>query len=65
MVEGMDFPDLQALTLPSLAEVLDAADKGAESADVVASAEALYEKKGNIAAGRRMVSETNTEGRPQ
>jgi class 3 adenylate cyclase/tetratricopeptide (TPR) repeat protein len=65
MVEGMDFPDLQALTLLCLAEVLDAAGKGAESAETVDRARALYEKKGNVAAGRRMVSETNTEGRPQ
>jgi class 3 adenylate cyclase/tetratricopeptide (TPR) repeat protein len=65
MVEGMDFPDLQALTLLSLAEVLDAAGKGGESSEIVDRAQALYEKKGNVAAGRRMVSETNTEGRPQ
>jgi class 3 adenylate cyclase/tetratricopeptide (TPR) repeat protein len=65
MVEGMDFPDLQALTLLTLAEVLDAAGKGAESAALVDRAQALYEKKGNVAAGRRMVSETNTEGSPQ
>jgi class 3 adenylate cyclase/tetratricopeptide (TPR) repeat protein len=65
MVERMDFPDLQALTLLSLAEVLDAAGKGAESAEFADRAQALYEKKGNVAAGRRMVSETNTEGRPQ
>jgi tetratricopeptide (TPR) repeat protein len=65
LVEGMDFPDLQALTLLSLAEVLEAAGKRAESAKIVARAQALYEKKGNVAAGRRMVSETNTEGRPQ
>jgi class 3 adenylate cyclase/tetratricopeptide (TPR) repeat protein len=63
MVEGMDFPDLQALTLLSLAEVLDAAGKEAESAEPVDRAQALYEKKGNVAAERRMVSETNTEGR--
>ena len=65
MVEGMDFPDLQALTLLSLAEVLDAAGKGAESEEISARAQALYEKKGNVAAGRRMVSEINPEGRPQ
>jgi hypothetical protein len=65
MVEGMDFPDLQALTLLSLAEVLDAAGKGADSAEFSDRAQALYEKKGNVAAGRRMVSETNTEGRLQ
>jgi class 3 adenylate cyclase/tetratricopeptide (TPR) repeat protein len=65
MVEGMDFPDLQALTLLSLAEVLDAARKGDESAEIVARAQALYEKKGNVAAERRMVSEINTEGRSQ
>ena len=65
LVEEMDFPDLQALTLLCLAEVLDAGGKGAESAEIVTRARALYEKKGNVAAGRRMVSETNTEGRPQ
>jgi hypothetical protein len=65
MVEGMDFPDLQALALMSLAEVLDAAGKGDESAEIVARAQALYERKGNVAAGRRIVSEVNTEGSPQ
>jgi hypothetical protein len=45
--------------------VLDAAGKGGESSEIVDRAQALYEKKGNVAAGRRMVSETNTEGRPQ
>jgi class 3 adenylate cyclase/tetratricopeptide (TPR) repeat protein len=65
MVEDMDFPDLQALTLVSLAEVLDAAGKGDESAEIVARAQALYERKGNVAAGRRIVSEVNTEGSPQ
>jgi class 3 adenylate cyclase/tetratricopeptide (TPR) repeat protein len=65
MVEGMDFPDLQALTLLSLAEVLDAAGKGAESAEFSNRAQALYERKGNVAAGRRIVSEVNTEGSPQ
>jgi predicted ATPase len=65
MVEGMDFPDLQALTLLSLAEVLDATGKGAESVEAVNRAQALYERKGNVAAGRRMVSEINSEGSPQ
>ena len=65
MVEGMDFPDLQALTLRSLAEVLDAVGKGAESAEIVDRARALYERKGNVAAGRRMVSDINTDGRLQ
>jgi ATP/maltotriose-dependent transcriptional regulator MalT len=65
MVEDMDFPDLQALTLLSLAEVLDAAGKGDESAQIVARAQALHERKGNVAAGRRIVSGVNTEGSPQ
>jgi class 3 adenylate cyclase/tetratricopeptide (TPR) repeat protein len=65
MVERMDFPDLQALTLLSLAEVLDAVGKGAESAEIVERAQALYERKGNVAAGRRMVSEIKTKGRSQ
>jgi ATP/maltotriose-dependent transcriptional regulator MalT len=65
MVEGMDFPDLQALTLLSLAEVLDTVGKRAESAQTVNRAQALYERKGNVAAGRRMVSEINSEGSPQ
>jgi hypothetical protein len=51
--------------LVSLAEVLDAAGKGDESAEIVARAQALYERKGNVAAGRRIVSEVNTEGSPQ
>ena len=62
MVEGMDFPDLQALTLLSLAEVLDTTGKAAESAEIVERAQALYARKGNIAAGRRMVSQINSEG---
>jgi class 3 adenylate cyclase/tetratricopeptide (TPR) repeat protein len=65
MVEQMDFPDLQALTLLCLAEVLAAAGKEAKSAESVARAQALYEKKGNVAAGRRIVTEVNTKGRPQ
>jgi ATP/maltotriose-dependent transcriptional regulator MalT len=65
MVENMDFPDLQALILLSLVEVLDAAGKAEESAEIVDRAQALYEKKGNVAAGRRMVSEVNTEGSPK
>ena len=44
MVEGMDFPDLQALTLLSLAEVLDTAGKEAESAEIVARARDLRQE---------------------
>jgi class 3 adenylate cyclase/tetratricopeptide (TPR) repeat protein len=65
MVAEMDFPDLQALTLLCLAEVLDAAGKEAESAEIVHRAQALYERKGNVAAGRRIVSKVNMERRPQ
>ena len=65
MVEDMDFPDLQALTLLSLAEVLNTTGKAAESAPIVERAQALYAKKGNVAAGRRIVSEINSEGRPR
>jgi hypothetical protein len=65
MVEQMDFPDLQALTLLCLAEVLAAAGKEAKSAEIVARAQALYERKGNVAARRRIVTEVNTKGRPQ
>ena len=65
MVEGMDFPDLQALTLLSLAEVLDTAGKEAESAEIVARAHAIYGRKGNVAAGRRIVTKVNTKGRPE
>jgi hypothetical protein len=49
----------------SLAEVLDTVGKRAESAQTVNRAQALYERKGNVAAGRRMVSEINSEGSPQ
>jgi tetratricopeptide (TPR) repeat protein len=64
MVDSTDFPDLQALTLLSLAEVLEAAAKTEESAKLVDRASRLYEKKGNIVAGRRMVPEVNADGRP-
>jgi ATP/maltotriose-dependent transcriptional regulator MalT len=63
MVEDMDFPDLQALTLLSLAEVLRSTGAPAESAELLDRARVLYEKKGNAVAGRRMVHEFNTEGR--
>ena len=64
MVEGMDFLDLQALTLLSLAEVLDTAGREAESAEIVARAHAIYGRKGNVAAGRRIVTKVNTKGGP-
>jgi class 3 adenylate cyclase/tetratricopeptide (TPR) repeat protein len=62
MVESTDFPDLQALTLLSLAEVL-ASTARAESARLIARAQKIYERKGNIVAGRRIVPEVNTERR--
>jgi tetratricopeptide (TPR) repeat protein len=64
MVEGMDFPDLQALTLLSLAEVLGSTGAAEESAVLVEQVRALYDKKGNVVAGRRMVHAANTKGRP-
>jgi ATP/maltotriose-dependent transcriptional regulator MalT len=64
MVERMDFPDLQALTCLSLAEVLESTAKTEESARLVDRARQLYERKGNVVAGRRMVPEVKTEGRP-
>jgi ATP/maltotriose-dependent transcriptional regulator MalT len=65
MVESTDFPDLQALTLLSLAEVLESTAKTEESARLIDRAQEIYEKKGNIVAGTRMVREFNTDGRPR
>jgi class 3 adenylate cyclase len=63
MVEGTDFPDLQALTLLSLAEVLESTAKAEESARLIERAQEIYAKKGNIVAGRRIVPEVKTKGR--
>jgi len=63
VVESTDFPDLQALTLLSLAEVLEATAKTEESARLIDRAREIYVKKGNMIAGRRIVPEVNSDGR--
>ena len=63
LIEGMDFPDLQASTFLSLADVLEAAGKGDEAKEFVDKALALYEQKGNLVAARRIVREVNSNGR--
>ena len=61
MVQSTDFPDLQALTLLSLAEVL-ASTAPAESARLIDRARKIYERKGNIVAGRRIVPRSTSRG---
>jgi class 3 adenylate cyclase/tetratricopeptide (TPR) repeat protein len=63
MVETTDFPDLQAQTLLSLAEVLRLGGSVEEARSLVDRAHALYAKKGNVAAVRRMVQHVNSDGR--
>jgi tetratricopeptide (TPR) repeat protein len=63
LVESTDFPDLQATTFLSLAEVLETAGKAKEAREFVDSAHALYEQKGNLVAAGRIVREANTKGR--
>jgi class 3 adenylate cyclase/tetratricopeptide (TPR) repeat protein len=63
MVEMTDFPDLKAQTLLSLAEVLRLAGAAEEARSFVDQARALYTKKENIAAVRRMVQHVNSDGR--
>jgi tetratricopeptide (TPR) repeat protein len=63
MVDSTDFPDLQALTLLGLAEVLESSGQQDESTELVERAQKLYEKKGNVVARRRIVQQVNTEGR--
>jgi ATP/maltotriose-dependent transcriptional regulator MalT len=63
MVEMTDFPDLKAQTLLSLAEVLRFAGAAEEARSFVDQARALYTKKENIAAVRRMVQHVNSDGR--
>jgi ATP/maltotriose-dependent transcriptional regulator MalT len=63
MVETTDFPDLQAQTLVSLAEVLEYAGTTEEARSLVDRAHALYTKKENVAALRRMVQYVNSHGR--
>lgn len=64
MVESTDFPELRAIALLNLAEVLEAAGKADESAASLDQARTIYEQKGNVVAARRIVREVNTEGRP-
>ena len=54
LVESTDFPDLQATTFLSLADVLEMAGKGDEAKEFVERAQALYQQKGNLVAARRM-----------
>jgi tetratricopeptide (TPR) repeat protein len=63
LVESTDFPDLQAGTFLSLAEVLESAGKTEEAARLTDRARELYERKGNVVAARRMVRSINTNGR--
>jgi class 3 adenylate cyclase/tetratricopeptide (TPR) repeat protein len=63
LVENTDFPDLQAGTFLSLAEVLESAGKTEEAARLTDRARELYERKGNLVAARRMVRSMNTNGR--
>ena len=63
MVETTDFPDLQAQTLLSLAEVLRIGGAEEEARSFVDRAHALYAKKENVAAVRRMVQHVNSDGR--
>ncbi|MEK6276290.1 MAG: AAA family ATPase [Actinomycetota bacterium] len=53
LVEDTDFPDLQASTSLDLAEVLDSAGKADEARLLVARAQELYERKGNVVAAER------------
>jgi ATP/maltotriose-dependent transcriptional regulator MalT len=63
LVESTDFPDLQAVAFQSLAEVLELTGNREEAAELVGRAQAIYERKGNVVAARRMVREANTNGR--
>jgi predicted ATPase/class 3 adenylate cyclase len=63
LVESTDFPDLQATTLISLAEVLETAGKREEAERFSARAHDLYEQKGNLVAARRIVREVKSNGR--
>ena len=63
LVEGMDFPDLQASTFLSLAEVLESAAKPQEAEELVRRAHDLYRQKGNLAATRRIVPSVKSNGR--
>jgi tetratricopeptide (TPR) repeat protein len=63
LIEGMDFPDLQASTFLSLAEVLESAAKPQEAEELVRRAQELYRQKGNLAATRRIVPSIKSNGR--
>ena len=63
IVESTDFPDLQAATFLSLAEVLESAANTEEAEGLVSRAEELYRQKGNLAAARRIVREVKSNGR--
>jgi class 3 adenylate cyclase/tetratricopeptide (TPR) repeat protein len=53
LVEHTDFPDLKASTSLDLAEVLTAAGKADEATALVAQAQELWERKGNVVAAER------------
>jgi ATP/maltotriose-dependent transcriptional regulator MalT len=63
LIEGMDFPDLQAATFRSLAEVLESAAKPQEAEELVRRAQELYRQKGNLAATGRIVPSIKSNGR--
>jgi class 3 adenylate cyclase/tetratricopeptide (TPR) repeat protein len=63
MVESTDFPDLQAVTSLSLAEVLESAGETDEAGELIVRAQAIYERKGNVVAVSRMVREVNRNWR--
>ena len=54
LVEGTDFPDLQALAFLSLAEVVEAKARTPEVDELRRRALETYERKGNVVAARRM-----------
>ena len=54
LVEGTDFPDLQALAFLSLAEVVEAKAGTPEVDELRRRALETYERKGNVVAARRM-----------
>jgi len=63
LVESTDFLDLQASTLLSLGQVLEQAGKRGEAEALINRAEALYSRKGNLAAAARIVREVKSNGR--
>jgi ATP/maltotriose-dependent transcriptional regulator MalT len=65
MIADTDFPDLQAIVLLSYVDVLEAAGRAHEASPLRDRTLGAYEQKGNVVAGRRIVSQVNTEGSPQ